>query len=90
MNHHDLGATTTLLEGVPLETLLDYVGETKPWLVSVGRSGIDSPAGSTGLGSTAERLVRHSKANVLVGQAPEPVAEAAVTEAVKKAIAAAL
>jgi len=55
----------TVIDGYAPVALNEYVARSKPWLVAVGRDGIDA-VGDGEIGSTAERLVRESTHNVLV------------------------
>jgi len=55
----------TLLEGKPLQRVLDYAGKRKPALLVAGRHGLHRTAYAE-IGSTSENLARLSKCSVLV------------------------
>ncbi len=59
------GFDASLLEGKATRVILDHTAYAMPWLVVVGRTGIDA-IDDDDLGSTAERIVRESAHNVLV------------------------
>lgn len=56
---------TTLLAGKSFERLLDYVGETQPWLMVLGRIGVHSEE-DMDLGSATENLLRQAGCNLLL------------------------
>jgi nucleotide-binding universal stress UspA family protein len=58
---------TTALEGQASEALLEYVERTSPWLLAIGRHGIDAGEGELEVGSLTEHVIRFSGSNVLVG-----------------------
>ena len=71
-------STTKKLTGQVVPALIDYVNEAKPFVLVVGRTGLDE---SPELGATAERVVRHVQCNILVGaDAMLPADVAAVAE----------
>ncbi len=61
-----LKVRTTLLEGEPSSALLEHIDDTAPWLVVVGRQGLDAEPGDDELGTVTCALVRHAASNVLV------------------------
>jgi nucleotide-binding universal stress UspA family protein len=70
-------ATSRLLDGSSRDALTDEARREPPWLLVVGRSGIDGVEEGNGqtdapvIGSTTEHLVRYAPCNVLVsGRAP--------------------
>lgn len=58
--------SATLLEGAPVEAILAHAARVKPWLLAVGRIGIDADGPDEDIGSVSERLVRRAPCNVLV------------------------
>jgi nucleotide-binding universal stress UspA family protein len=56
---------TRLLAGKPFEQLLEYMHETRPWLMLLGRTGVHSEAGMD-LGSATENLLRLANCNLLL------------------------
>lgn len=67
---HDVECVTTVREGSPAETILDYADEIDADLIVAGthgRSGVKRHL----IGSVTERLVRHSTAPVLTVRLPE-------------------
>ncbi len=58
---------TTTLDGSPSEVLVQHIERSTPWLVAVGRYGIDVADEGSEVGSLTEHLVRFSGCNVLVG-----------------------
>ena len=50
----------TLLDGKAFQKVLDHARKTKPWLLVVGRIGMHSAKGETGLGSNTENLLRNA------------------------------
>lgn len=61
------GATArcTILEGPASAALAEHARQTAPWLVVVGREGLDAEPDDPQLGSTVEYLVRRCPSNVL-------------------------
>ncbi|MBW8011514.1 MAG: hypothetical protein FVQ83_09795 [Chloroflexi bacterium] len=57
--------TTTLLEGKPFQTILDYIEKDQPSLIILGRLGVHADEGLD-LGATAENLLRLAPCNVLL------------------------
>ena len=64
---HDVKVRTTALDGHASEALVEHIERTSPWLVAVGRHGIDALEQGDEVGSLTEHLVRFSGCNVLVG-----------------------
>ncbi len=60
-------AVTTLMDGAVIPTLLAHIERTRPWLVALGRTGIDSESGALDLGSVTEALLRSASSHLLVG-----------------------
>ena len=56
----------TLLDGKPFQKILDHARKTNPWLIVLGRIGVHSPTGETGLGSNAENVLRAAACDVLL------------------------
>jgi len=56
--------STTVLIGEANTTLCEYMLEAKPWVVALGRVGLDG--GSEDIGSTTDNLLRIASANLLV------------------------
>jgi nucleotide-binding universal stress UspA family protein len=56
---------TTLLAGKSFEQLLDYIHETRPWLMVLGRIGVHSEP-DMDLGSATENLLRQANCNLLL------------------------
>ncbi|MFQ5922387.1 MAG: universal stress protein [Anaerolineales bacterium] len=56
---------TRLLEGKPFPAILEYVNETKPSLLAIGRLGVHADEGLD-LGATAENLLRLAPCHVLL------------------------
>ncbi len=82
VSRHELQATTTCLEGAPVETILAWLGEHSPWMVVLGRNGIDASAGEEDLGSLVEALIRTAPCNVLVAAGTVEQAETREDKAV--------
>ncbi|MDH5751020.1 MAG: universal stress protein [Deltaproteobacteria bacterium] len=57
--------TTRLLDGKPIECLLKYSREEKPWLLIAGRTGIHGGE-NIDLGGVAEGLLRQGAANLML------------------------
>ncbi len=70
---------TTLLEGDPGAAIIDHVGGKPPWMLVLGRSGIDSEPGDTEVGSVTWQAVRRAACNVLVSVAESTPSEARQT-----------
>jgi nucleotide-binding universal stress UspA family protein len=75
-----LNVTTQTLEGDTVAALRDYTAEAKPWVLALGRVGIDG--GSEDIGSTTDNLLRVADANLLVASQNWKPGAAAETEAV--------
>ncbi len=58
--------TKTLLDGKAFQKILDRVRKIDPWLLVIGRIGVHSDKDETGLGSTAENLLRSAPCDVLL------------------------
>jgi nucleotide-binding universal stress UspA family protein len=58
--------TKTLLDGKAFQKILDRVRKIDPWLLVIGRIGVHSDKEETGLGSTAENLLRSAPCDVLL------------------------
>jgi nucleotide-binding universal stress UspA family protein len=58
--------TKTLLDGKAYQKILDHVRKTDPWLLVLGRIGVHSGPGETGLGSNAENLLRLAPCDILL------------------------
>jgi nucleotide-binding universal stress UspA family protein len=56
----------TLLDGKAFQKLLNRSREINPWLVVIGRVGVHSAPGETGLGSNAENILRLCPCDVLL------------------------
>jgi nucleotide-binding universal stress UspA family protein len=56
----------TLLDGKPFQKIIDHARKTNPWLIVLGRIGVHSPKGETGLGSNAENILRAAPCDVLL------------------------
>lgn len=61
-----VAATVTLLQGPVRAEIARHVEATRPWLLVVGRTGIDAGDDSTEIGGLVEHLVRMAACNVLV------------------------
>jgi len=61
-----LKARTTSLDGAAAETLMQYARDASPWLLAVGRYGIDALETDPSLGTVTEHLIRGSDVNLLV------------------------
>lgn len=57
--------TTSLLDGKPMQRLLQRVKQSQPWLLVMGRVGIHSDQ-DLDIGSTTERLLREAPCHVLI------------------------
>ncbi len=57
--------TTSLLDGKPLQKLLQRVKQSRPWLLIMGRVGIHSDQ-DLDIGSITERLLREASCHVLI------------------------
>jgi nucleotide-binding universal stress UspA family protein len=61
-----IAVTTTLLEGAVRAEIASHVEATRPWLLVLGRTGIDAGPDATEIGGLVEHLVRTATCNVLV------------------------
>jgi nucleotide-binding universal stress UspA family protein len=61
-----LDVSTTQCQGATIETVIDTLEKNTPWLVAVGRNGLDADVGSEEIGSLVEILLRTSPCNVLI------------------------
>ena len=76
---HKVRATT--LDGPVADTLAGHIEDTQPWLLAVGRYGVDAADEAPAVGSVTEALVRECGCNLLVGgRAWNPSDESSVTE----------
>ncbi|MCE2558338.1 MAG: universal stress protein, partial [Acidobacteria bacterium] len=50
--------TKTLLDGKAFQKVLDHARKIDPWMLVIGRVGVHSDEGESGLGSNAENLLR--------------------------------
>ncbi len=67
--------STRSLTGNAVDALVAYANEVAPWTLAIGRVGIDQ--GADDIGSTTDKLLRNSPANLLVAsQVYSPVASA--------------
>ena len=57
-------ATTRAITGGTIDALVTYANEANPWVLAVGRVGIDQ--GADDIGSTTDNLLRKSPVNLLV------------------------
>jgi nucleotide-binding universal stress UspA family protein len=62
----DIKVSTTTLDGDAPEVLLEHLNTTTPWLIILGRQGIDAVKSDGDLGSLPESLIRYSPSNILV------------------------
>ncbi|MDP6943680.1 MAG: universal stress protein, partial [Myxococcota bacterium] len=62
-----LKVRTTALDGLPFDVLNEHITRTAPWLIAVGRHGIDAGELDREVGSLTEHLIRSADCNVLVG-----------------------
>jgi nucleotide-binding universal stress UspA family protein len=62
-----LTVRTSTLDGQPSEVVVQHIERTSPWLIAIGRHGIDAGEQDLEVGSLTEHLVRFSGCNVLVG-----------------------
>lgn len=56
----------TLLDGKAFQKVLNHARKINPWLLVIGRIGVHSSPGETGLGSNAENLLRLSPCDILL------------------------
>ena len=61
-----LEAKKTLLDGKAYQKILDHVRKSEPHVLVLGRIGVHSDPGDTGLGSNAENLLRLAPCDVLL------------------------
>lgn len=61
-----LKVRTTALDGPAEDALLEHAESTNPWLLVLGRHGIDADDESPAIGSLTESLVRSAPCNLLV------------------------
>ncbi len=66
LREQGLRVRATVLDGNATTALVEHLQSVQPWLVVVGRTGIDTEDGQSGIGSTAEHLVARAPCNVLV------------------------
>ena len=62
----DVELTKTLLDGKAFQKVLDHARKIDPWMLVVGRVGVHSDEGETGLGSNAENLLRTCPCDLLL------------------------
>jgi len=62
----DVELTKTLLDGKAFQKVLDHARKSDPWLLVIGRVGVHSDEGETGLGSNAENLLRTCPCDLLL------------------------
>ncbi len=58
--------TKTLLDGKAFQKVLDHARKIDPWMLVIGRVGVHSDDGETGLGSNAENLLRACPCDLLL------------------------
>ncbi len=58
--------TKTLLDGKAFQKVLDHARKIDPWMLVIGRVGVHSDEGETGLGSNAENLLRSCPCDLLL------------------------
>jgi nucleotide-binding universal stress UspA family protein len=61
-----MDVNVTLLSGATVETIVSALQESTPWLVAVGRDGLDGDQDNNEIGSLVEALIRTSPCNVLI------------------------
>jgi len=71
-----LKVRTVLLDGEAATALVEHVHTSAPWLVAVGRHGLDTDENNSDLGSVAEHVMRFGPANMLIVQRQWTPAEA--------------
>ncbi len=62
----DVELTKTLLDGKAFQKILDHARKSDPWLLVIGRVGVHSDEGESGLGSNAENLLRTCPCDLLL------------------------
>lgn len=62
----DVELTKTLLDGKAFQKVLDHARKIDPWMLVIGRVGVHSDEGETGLGSNAENLLRSCPCDLLL------------------------
>ena len=62
----DVELTKTLLDGKAFQKVLDHARKIDPWMLVIGRVGVHSDDGETGLGSNAENLLRACPCDLLL------------------------
>lgn len=62
----DVELTKTLLDGKAFQKILDHARKSDPWMLVIGRVGVHSDDGETGLGSNAENLLRACPCDLLL------------------------
>ncbi len=62
----DVELTKTLLDGKAFQKVLDHARKTDPWMLVIGRVGVHSDEGESGLGSNAENLLRTCPCDLLL------------------------
>lgn len=62
----DVELTKTLLDGKAFQKILDHARKSDPWMLVIGRVGVHSDAGESGLGSNAENLLRACPCDLLL------------------------
>jgi nucleotide-binding universal stress UspA family protein len=66
VTERDIPVLANTLNGVPMETIANHVERANPWLLVVGRHGVDASADAPELGSVVEHVIRSATSNVLV------------------------
>ncbi len=62
----DVELTKTLLDGKAFQKILDHARKIDPWMLVIGRVGVHSDEGESGLGSNAENLLRSCPSDLLL------------------------
>lgn len=62
----DVELTKTLLDGKAFQKVLDHARKSDPWMLVIGRIGVHSDEGESGLGSNAENLLRTCPCDLLL------------------------
>jgi nucleotide-binding universal stress UspA family protein len=74
--NYGLDVRTMLLDGEPATELLRHLETSKPWLVAMGRHGIDTDTHGPEVGSVTEQVMRSGPTNVfIVSQTWTPTSE---------------
>jgi nucleotide-binding universal stress UspA family protein len=63
---HKLSVRTTLLDGSAATALVEYLEGSNPWLVVLGRHGLDTTEVGSDLGSVTEHVLRFGPSNMLI------------------------